>query len=73
MCRFWLTSGEKFGAAFLAYCADPMVVHSQYCVHVVDSKQALDPTVLAGVARGSHGARKHLLLAALDLVCNREH
>ena len=66
--RLWLTSGEKFGAAFLTYCADPMVVHSQYCVHVVDASKELDAVVLAGIARGSHGARKHLLLAAVELV-----
>ena len=43
-------------------------MHSQFCVQVLDATRHLDPVVLTGIARGSHAARKHLLLASVDMV-----
>ena len=58
-----MTSGAKFGADFLAYPGDPMLFHAMYCVRVVPPDQPVRPVLLAGAARGSHAARKHLILA----------
>jgi tRNA splicing endonuclease len=62
---FSLTGGSKFGGDFLAYPGDPHLYHAQYVVRVMLPQQALNPSVLQGLARGVHAARKHLLLATL--------
>ena len=60
-CRYYLTSGSKFGAEYLVYPGDPFLFHAQFTGHLVDEGEVLRPCLLAGTARGSHSARKHLL------------
>ena len=60
-CRYYLTSGSKFGAEYLVYPGDPFLFHAQFTGHLVDESEILRPCLLAGTARGSHSARKHLL------------
>ena len=67
-CSFYITSGAKFGADFLAYPGDPMLFHAMYCVRVAPPHQCILPVLLAAAVRGSHAARKHLLLACVNHV-----
>ncbi|KXZ45911.1 hypothetical protein GPECTOR_49g495 [Gonium pectorale] len=60
---FMMTGGIKFGSDMLAYPGDPSLYHAQFTVRPVPPGAALNPMVLKAVARGSHAARKHLLLA----------
>ena len=60
-CSYYLTSGSKFGAEYLVYPGDPFLFHAQFTGHLVDESEVLRPCLLAGTARGSHSARKHLL------------
>eukprot|EP00198_Chlamydomonas_reinhardtii_P003331 XP_001692667.1 predicted protein [Chlamydomonas reinhardtii] len=60
---FTLTGGIKFGADMMAYPGDPSLYHAQFTVRPVPEASALNPMSLKAVARGSHAARKHLLLA----------
>lgn len=61
-----ITGGSKFGADFLLYPGDPTLFHAQFGVRCVPPDQPLLPVLLAGTARGTHQARKHLLLASYD-------
>lgn len=65
-CRYRLTAGSKFGADFLAYPGDPSLYHGQFCVRVAPYHGPLLPALLAAACRGSHAARKHLLLASVE-------
>ena len=67
-CRYFITGGSKFGADYLVYPGDPSLYHAQYCVRVVEPSTCFSPALLAGAARGSHAARKHLLLATVKQV-----
>ena len=62
---YHVTPGANFGAHWLAYPADPVLYHAQLCVRVCGEGGggAECGTLLAAAARGSHAARKHLLLA----------
>ncbi|GIL86476.1 hypothetical protein Vretimale_11629 [Volvox reticuliferus] len=60
---FMMTGGVKFGSDMLAYPGDPSLYHAQFTVRPVSREDALNPMMLKAVARGSHAARKHLLLA----------
>lgn len=60
-----MTGGSKFGADYLVYPGDPTLYHAQFCVRLVEWDAALLPALLACACRGSHQARKHLLLASL--------
>jgi tRNA-splicing endonuclease subunit Sen34 len=55
----------KFGADWLLYPGDPSLFHAHFAVRLVPPGRPLDATLLCGAARGSHAARKHLLLASL--------
>ena len=66
---FSVTGGAKFGGDFLAYPGDPHLYHAQYVVRVVLPDQVLNPSVLQGLARGVHAARKHLVLATVQPGC----
>jgi len=59
-----MSSGPKFGADLLAYPGDPSLFHAQFTVRVVPPGQPICPTALKAAVRGSHAARKHLLLAS---------
>ena len=59
--RYCITGGIKFGSDFLIYPGDPSLYHAQFCAHVEALDTVLNPTILAGTARGTHAARKHLL------------
>jgi tRNA-intron lyase len=62
---FSITVGIKFGAEFLVYPGDPALYHAQFTVRTVAWGAPLDPVLLKSIARGSHAARKHLMLASM--------
>ncbi len=64
-CRFSITGGIKFGAEYLVYPGDPALYHAQFTVRTLPWGAPLDPVLLKSIARGSHAARKHLLLATM--------
>ncbi|MEW5319789.1 MAG: hypothetical protein WDW38_010917 [Sanguina aurantia] len=64
---FTMTGGAKFGADMLAYPGDPSLYHAQFTVRMVPHDQPLNPMLLKATARGSHAARKHSLLATIDV------
>ena len=43
-----------------------MLFHAQFTVHPMNCKQTIAAPLLLGNARGSHAARKHLLLATVS-------
>lgn len=61
--RYCVTQGSKFGADFLLYPGDPMLYHAQFCTRLMESHQEIKPICIAAASRGSHIARKSLLLA----------
>ena len=63
--RYRITGGSKFGADFLVYPGDPTLFHAQFCVRLLPYRGRILPALLAAAARGSHQARKHLLLASV--------
>lgn len=65
MCRYRLTGGSKFGADYLVYPGDPTLYHAQFCVRLMPFGQPVLPAMLASATRGSHQARKHLLIASV--------
>lgn len=65
-CRYFITSGSKFGADFLLYLGDPVEQHAVACVRIIDPHMQPSPVMLAGAARSAFGARKDLLLATVD-------
>lgn len=65
---FTMTGGSKFGADMLAYPGDPSLYHAQFTVRLVPPGAAVNPMLLKATARGSHAARKHLLIASLAKV-----
>ncbi len=66
MGRYHLTSGSKFGADYLVYNENPHRYHAAACVRIVHPEAPLDPVLLAAAIRSALGARKVLLLAAVD-------
>lgn len=64
--RYQLTPGSKFGADFLLYTDEPSKYHAVACVRILDAEAPPDPVLLAAAVRSAHGARKVLLLAAVD-------
>ncbi|KAL6758809.1 hypothetical protein V8C86DRAFT_1827475 [Haematococcus lacustris] len=62
---FALSAGPKFGCDLLAYPEDPCLVHAQYAVRLCDPDTPIDLTTFKAAARGSHAARKHLVLATM--------
>lgn len=63
--RYFVTDGSKFGADYLLYPGDPLLYHAQFTVRLLEHQAAIRPALLIGAARGSHSARKHLLLASV--------
>ena len=63
--RYAITEGGKFAADYLAYNDDPDKVHAMFTVKVCGWDEAIDPLKIVAASRVSHGARKHLLLAAV--------
>ncbi|DBA95522.1 TPA: hypothetical protein ACH3X3_013377 [Trebouxia sp. C0006] len=63
---YYITDGAKFGADYLLYPGDPLLFHAQFTVRILEHDTPIKPALLAGSARGSHAARKHLLLASVD-------
>ena len=61
-----MTDGAKFGAEYLLYPGDPVLFHAQFTVQPMHQDQNIAPNLLLGSARGSHAARKHLLLASVS-------
>lgn len=68
MCRYYITDGAKFGADYLLYPGDPMLFHAQFTVQPIKCEQNIAAPLLLGSARGSHAARKHLLLATVSIL-----
>ena len=69
--RYFVTDGSKFGSEYLLYPGDPLLYHAQFTVQVLDNQAAIKPALLVGGARGSHSARKHLLLASVGCMQQR--
>ncbi|DBA86336.1 TPA: hypothetical protein ACH3X2_005570 [Trebouxia sp. C0005] len=67
--------GAKFGADYLLYPGDPLLFHAQFTVRILEHDTPIKPALLAGSARGSHAARKHLLLASVSVLtyCAARH
>lgn len=65
-CRYYVTDGAKFGAEYLLYPEDPILFHAQFTVQPVHLHQSISAKLLLGNARGSHAARKHLLIASVS-------
>ena len=63
-CRYAMSVGPKFGADLMAYPGDPSLFHAQFTVRVVEEEMPINPTALKASVRGSHAARKHLLLGS---------
>jgi hypothetical protein len=64
-CRYRLTGGSKFGADYLIYPGDPSLFHAQFCVRLMQFDRPILPSLLSAACRGSHQARKHLILASV--------
>lgn len=47
------------------YPGDPTLYHAQFCVRLLPYRQPVLPAMLASATRGSHQARKHLLIASV--------
>lgn len=69
---FFVSSGMKFGADFLAYMGDPVRYHAQYAVRLVSSTEdgrvdlsKLDHNILNGFQRLTHTASKIPLFATV--------
>jgi len=62
---FMMSGGSKFGSDLLAYPGDPSLYHAQFTVRLILPGTPLNPMLLKAAGRGSHAARKHLLLATL--------
>ncbi|KAK9832362.1 hypothetical protein WJX74_007648 [Apatococcus lobatus] len=60
---YCITQGSKFGADFLLYPGDPILYHAQFCTRLLEPCQKLNPGSIVAASRGSHIARKNLLLA----------
>lgn len=60
--RYFITSGIKFGADYLAYEEDPELCHSTFAVKVVPGG-LVDEFDLGASCRAATGARKRLLIA----------
>jgi hypothetical protein len=60
--RFFITTGNKFGADYLAYEEDPELCHSTFAVKVVPGG-LVDEFDLGASCRAATGARKRLLIA----------
>lgn len=61
--RYCITHGSKFGADFLLYPGDPTLYHAQFCARLMEPFQELSPISIVAASRGSHIARKNLILA----------
>ncbi|KAL3143955.1 hypothetical protein ABBQ32_003768 [Trebouxia sp. C0010 RCD-2024] len=71
--RYFVTDGSKFGSDYLLYPGDPLFYHAQFTVQVLDHQATIKPALLVGGTRGSHSARKHLLLASVSTSSNAPH
>ncbi len=49
----------------MVYPGDPTLFHAQFCVRLLPYRARLLPALLSAAARGSHQARKHLLIASV--------
>jgi hypothetical protein len=50
---------------FLLYTGYISMYDSQFCVRLLKYDQAITPSVFSGILRGTHQARKHLLMASV--------
>ena len=62
---YYLSGGVKFGSEFLAYPGDPSEYHAQFTVRPILPDSFVVPMLLKSTSRGSHAARKHLLMATV--------
>ncbi|KAJ3128918.1 tRNA-splicing endonuclease subunit Sen34 [Physocladia obscura] len=65
---FYITSGVKFGADFLAYQGDPLLYHAAYvCLVVPNTKtKNITPLDIIGYARMGRNAKKKIMLCGFD-------
>jgi tRNA-intron lyase len=62
-----LTNGIKFGVTYLAYRADPSLVHAPFMVLVLEAGSGISPIDLITKSRVSTGAKKIVVLCWVDL------
>ncbi|GAX82828.1 hypothetical protein CEUSTIGMA_g10254.t1 [Chlamydomonas eustigma] len=62
---YTLSGGAKFGADLLAYPGHPSDYHAQFTVRPMCPETSINPMLLKSASRGSHAARKHLLMATV--------
>ncbi|KAI8979763.1 tRNA intron endonuclease [Mycotypha africana] len=63
---YYITSGIKFGGDFLLYPNDPLVIHSQYIVHVVqdEENENVSPVDIVRMGRVATSTKKIAILAS---------
>lgn len=63
---FSLTCGAKFGADFLAYATDPLLVHASLAVVVIDGDEDISTYDVVALGRLGDATRKRTVLAWVD-------
>lgn len=63
---FYLTSGHKFGADFLAYAHDPCLFHAGLCVIVLNKNDILRPRDIISAGRLGVATKKRATLACVE-------
>jgi tRNA-splicing endonuclease subunit Sen34 len=61
----YLTAGDRFGCDFLAYKDDPLIVHSEYMVFIVDYRETISPHGIVSLGRMGNTAHKTSVYATV--------
>ncbi|EME26496.1 tRNA-splicing endonuclease subunit Sen34 [Galdieria sulphuraria] len=69
---FYISSGVKFGADFLAYADDPILFHASLAVVVAEQDSKISPRDLVAFGRLGVSTKKRATLAYIDSVKNGE-
>ncbi|KAL0480097.1 tRNA-splicing endonuclease subunit Sen34 [Acrasis kona] len=64
--KYYLTAGDKFGCDYLAYKNDTLLVHSEWMVFVVDSKEAISTLAVISIGRMSNTSHKTAVYATVE-------
>lgn len=63
---YFMTAGDRFGCDFLAYKDDPLIVHSEWMVFVVDySKEIITPHAVVSLGRLGNTSHKTSVYATV--------
>lgn len=63
---FVVRSGMKFGCDFAVYEKGPGIDHAPYIVHVMESREEIDPIEIVRAGRLSHSVRKRFIIASIN-------